>query len=287
MTKEFLNDVCTFINEENIFPGCEALVQEVTKPNVSKLAITFKRDGISPVIYEEAFEDAENVHEAVDIITQCMKQADYMHIDSTGLLDTLKSKISEVSMRVVNYDRNIEMTKAYAGRKVMDLFIFYYITLSENDMATVTIKKEMLDTFEVTEEELYNIACKNLESEGVCTSMLEILKQQAGDDEIVDMMLDTMDEPPMYVLTNKLKVHGASQILNFKALNELADKLKSDLVVIPSSIHELIAVPVKDDMDEDDFKSMIGEVNNTYVSPSEYLGDHPYYYSRLKCGYTI
>ena len=83
----------------------------------------------------------------------------------------------------------------------------------------------------------------------------------------------------MFVLSNKRKMNGASIILYNEQLEQLSDKLNDDLLIMPSSIHEVLAVPASS-MDAADLKQMVREVNNTEVSEQEILGYSVYRYNR-------
>ena len=66
-------------------------------------------------------------------------------------------------------------------------------------------------------------------------------------------------------------------------LSEVAEIYEDDLVIIPSSIHELLIVP-KDNIPEEytleHFDAMIQEVNETQLPDDEILSDHAYWYHR-------
>ena len=61
----------------------------------------------------------------------------------------------------------------------------------------------------------------------------EVLKQLH-----VDIDLSECGEEQLYVLTNRQKVNGASVILYPQTLSWVAEQLKSDFYILPSSIHE-------------------------------------------------
>lgn len=50
--------------------------------------------------------------------------------------------------------------------------------------------------------------------------------------------MEEESETPLYVLTNKARLYGASCILYPNLLDSIADKLTCDFYLIPSSIHE-------------------------------------------------
>ena len=93
---------------------------------------------------------------------------------------------------------------------------------------------------------------------------------------------ETLGDPQMYVLTNRRKVNGANILLYKDWLAEAANRLKDDFFILPSSIHELIAVPVSG-TDVKELRAMVKEVNNTEVAPEEILSYEVYRYSRKTC----
>ena len=66
-----------------------------------------------------------------------------------------------------------------------------------------------------------------------------------------------MDAIPMYVLTNDQKIFGAGVMLYKNVLKKVAERMKNNLAILPSSIHELIAVPVKGEAEAAAYESMV------------------------------
>ena len=48
-------------------------------------------------------------------------------------------------------------------------------------------------------------------------------------------------------------------------------QIGTDCHILPCSIHELLAYPCGMDMDEEDLKQIVAEVNRAAVSPEEFL----------------
>ena len=88
-----------------------------------------------------------------------------------------------------------------------------------------------------------------------------------GDMSFPGMSLPEKDM--MYVVSNKEKVDGAVNVLN--AYDKVSELLGTDdLVVLPSSVHEVIVVPASTG-DYNQLRSMVGEVNGTEVAREEQL----------------
>ena len=71
------------------------------------------------------------------------------------------------------------------------------------------------------------------------------------------------------------------------SLRDFSDREGSSFYIIPSSIHELLLLPVEDDSDSAEIKDMIKDVNDTQVSEEEILSYSLYYYDREKGDVTM
>ncbi len=94
-------------------------------------------------------------------------------------------------------------------------------------------------------------------------------------------MLFPAGGPDMIVMSNEDKLQGANVLLSQKTLDELHEKI-GDYVIIPSSIHEVIALPITDEMSPQQMREMVQEVNGTQVAPEERLSDQIMIYNGQK-----
>lgn len=166
-------------------------------------------------------------------------------------------KKDEIRFKMVHYHPGIE--EYHVGRRVFsDLYAYYGIAILKDgdETASTILNESLLKAMEITEEDAYSIAMKNMEADA-----------------------DILDFLGMMVLSNESRVNGACQMLNISKLQEMANNFEDDLCIIPSSIHEVIIMPKKF-LKGRDVKSMICEVNHNEVLPEEVLSDHPYYFSR-------
>lgn len=84
----------------------------------------------------------------------------------------------------------------------------------------------------------------------------------------------------MYVLTNRLRIHGAACMLYTKCMKEIAGCIGSDLYIIPASIHELVLLPVDKVTKLEELKSDVLSANEEIVEPENRLSDDVYIYER-------
>ena len=83
---------------------------------------------------------------------------------------------------------------------------------------------------------------------------------------------------PAYVISNKTCLNGAASMFYPDVLDYVSSKLGGDFLVAPSSIHEVIAVPAREDIDISQLEDTVKFVNSTQVDESDQLGDHLYKY---------
>ena len=90
------------------------------------------------------------------------------------------------------------------------------------------------------------------------------------------------DDPQIYILTNCYRTNGATALIYEKLLAQIADSFEKDLLILPSSIHEVLIIPVdhisKSTLDH--YATFIREVNETQLADDEILSDHAYYFQR-------
>ena len=70
-------------------------------------------------------------------------------------------------------------------------------------------------------------------------------------------------------------------MLRIDLLQDLADKKVSDLLILPSSVNEVLLLAEEDNMlDMDSVKKMVEDINRDYVDEEERLSDNIYIYRR-------
>jgi hypothetical protein len=173
---------------------------------------------------------------------------------------------------------------------VSDLAVIFYIVMSKDNgsTATITVRNNLMKLWNVTTEQLYEMAMDNTQRmfRGTVKSMASIMTEMLGnrmDEECANEFYDMAvgeDEVPMYIATNNIRIDGSVVILYDGLLREFASRVGSDFYILPSSVHETILVPVSEDIQLDYLRDMVREINRTEVAPEEVLSDNVYIYSR-------
>ncbi len=247
----------------------------------SKVTITTPFGNVSPCITVDDYldriaegEDLDSIcQEIFEIHEKAMRDMP-ASFDVSQCLD--KNYIIEnVVAQIVNAEKNEEMLEGVLNRRIMDLAIIYRIEVG-ND-GTIVLSNQIAEMAKVTLEEIDEAAFSNMEDSYLVQTMASVMAEMTGMDE--EMAEAMSGGPTMYVVTNKKKVNGAVAMMNTRIFTELAEKEDQDLLIIPSSIHELLVVGVNS-MSVDDVRTMVAEVNDTQVQPSERLSYNVYIYNR-------
>ena len=274
-------------------------VQDVQKNNgmvLTGITILKKDCNIAPTIYlNQAFEQYQEgrtlesiCREFIRVYEEHKVQTDF---DISCETDFLKVQ-SRICYKLINAEKNEELLADAPHILLEDLAIVFYILVSSDaeGTGTITIKNNMLEIWDVDTDELYKLAIENTQRlfrrtvQSMANVMMDILSEKMDEEsamEFFDMMVGENDMIPMYVCTNTMKLNGAGVILYKGLLQEFADRVGSDVFILPSSIHETLLIPANADMDVEYLKDMVRTVNGTEVAPDEILSDNVYYYSRL------
>lgn len=194
---------------------------------------------------------------------------------------------SKIAMKLIHYEQNQEFLKHVPHIRFLDLAVIFYCLLpidSSVGNATITIFNSHLDFWDVSLDTLFQLARENSprilppEWNDLCSLLKGAVPAQ------LYSSLIHADDPlyPMFVLTNRESLFGASCMLYDQLIASYARRFQSDFYILPSSIHEIILIPASSREQMDLFSEMVREVNRTQVADEEILSDHAYYYSREK-----
>ena len=90
--------------------------------------------------------------------------------------------------------------------------------------------------------------------------------------------MDQEMQIPMLVVTKREQINGASALFYPGILDQVAEMMGEGYFVLPSSVHEWIAVPDREGIDAKEMQAMIKDANQNAVTPDIQLGDEAYHY---------
>lgn len=277
------------------YQDAKVVVQPVNKVNhtLDGLSVRVSEEGanISPTIYiNHMYEDylscddlSATLMRAADGYMRAMENAQNINVDEIIHGDGAKDK---VVFQLVNTEQNKEMLADMPHREFKDLSVIYrmVVKIDGEGIASTPIHHGLAEKLGFTEEQMFKLAAENTKRllPPVIKSMNDVMRDIFMKDgiEIADMMLGEMPpEQQMYVISNNKGINGAVSMLYEDGLHDLAEKLGSDLYIMPSSIHEVIAVST-DLGNPNELAAMVAEINMDQVALDERLSNQVYHYDK-------
>jgi hypothetical protein len=189
-----------------------------------------------------------------------------------------------LTVKVVNTENNKDYLADKPTEQIEDMSVVFAAVVKETDEGRMTlpITNEIMESMGVDQQQLKETALANISDQDYSfKSMRDVLVGMMfpdgipENDPMVDLMLPPEDAgTQMYVLSNTQNVNGAAEILNQKAMDEIAEKLGGDFIVLPSSVHETIILPKDQGMDSNELEGMVQQINAGVVSDEDKLSDH-------------
>ena len=192
----------------------------------------------------------------------------------------------KVIMVAVNAKENEAMLSNAPHAIGADLALIYKVMLGRSDdgYGTITINNDHMNAWGATQEQLHELALQNTPEllpakvQDMREVMVDIFSQCEDMEGVEEIFPDEVYGDSMYVVSNVAKVNGATVMFYpNNVLGRLAEKLGDDLYILPSSIHETIAIRASG-ADPEALAEMVRDVNDTQVSDQERLSYHVYHY---------
>lgn len=183
--------------------------------------------------------------------------------------------MSHVLPRLVSSSNEYDLkVNDIAYIKFLDMCILFFVPVDEflSDGA-FTVKNHLLELLDITLDDIKSAAIHNLESQVEIKNMMEVLTQM----EKFDFPVLEIGFLPMWVCTNTSKHYGAAVMLCPSVIRELEKVLGNTFFFLPSSIHDVIAVPYDEDEDAvHGLADIVNVVNTTAVNLEDMLTDSVY-----------
>lgn len=254
--------------------GYQAESWETVKNGVVKKGIVIWEKGtVAPIIYtDELLRDAEKKERTVKAVTDAVICLYEKGEDIDFTVEMLRDRKFIRSHLYIGIQKTSEEPIEKRMCEFEGLEAYLLLRGEKPDACySMKVNRSLLKLADISVEEAWKQAEENTFAETELSSMDDIFAEIFGipdEDEI---------KIPIYVLTNAIGIKGAGAILNRSVLTSLAKNHQVDqLIVLPSSIHEMLLIPDDGSMDLDEMSAMVKEVNHTQVKPEERLTDRAY-----------
>ncbi len=287
--QEFKKNIIQAITAE-LGSAYRVALQDIIKNNdthLDGLTILSENTNIAPTIYLNHYYDQYLSGKSLsviceDILHSYRKHAPKDSIDISFFTEYEKVK-SRIIFKLVNYDRNRELLTKVPHIRYLDLAIIFncFVEASDDGYATILIYHHHMSYWNISTEQLYALAMQNTPKllHYHLQNMADVITDLFGDG-LNSLSCDSLQSLPMYVLSNNTKLHGSGCILYEDLLPAIAQKIDSDFYIIPSSIHEVLLIPVKHAASYEELTIMVRDINSNELSSDEILSDHVYFFSQ-------
>ncbi len=193
---------------------------------------------------------------------------------------------NKIVYRLISKKMNGDLLRETPHIPFLDMAVIFGMVCShtEEGVESLTINQSLSDYWNVSVSDLFHAAEKNTPHifPAQRRNLLELVFSYIGmsNEDLPDEIAN--DYPPLQFISNAEGVYGAAVVLYPGYLDKIAEEFSSDLFVIPSSIHEMLVLPVnlKGVRDEAELPDMVKRINQDYVRDDEVLSDNIYLYNR-------
>lgn len=274
------NRFVEFLPEE--YENSEIIIDKVNKVNITMDALIikpFKTDNVCPTLYiNEMYEDYKFTKNIEDVLQRAAK----VFMDSICKKDFVIDRFKDVEyiknnifFQFINTKLNKNILDDVPHREFLDLSIIYRVVINSNkdkkEIASTIIHNELMKVIGLSEEQLFEYASKN--TDRLFPSTIKSITSIFGMED------DSPIDEQMIIISNELCINGAINMIYEKNLKSIAEKMNSDLYILPSSVHEVIVVSTKIG-DPTYLIRTISEVNSTELSKTDILSDQLYMYDK-------
>lgn len=242
--------------------------------------------------YYEEYEAGMVFDDIISEITELYHANSELPADKFRHFSQFSLARDRIAYKLVNAESNRKLLEDLPHIPFCDLALVFYLFLDSDETGQMTalIHKEHQSVWKTDTRELYCLARANTSRlfPAVIKSIEEVLKEIAAEslgDQYQEDYIDISGEDqkgaiPLYVLTNTSGLNGACSILYNGVLKNFADRLDSDLYILPSSIHEVILVPKEETLSPSELRRMVQSINQSEVPLEDRLSDQIYLYTR-------
>lgn len=232
-----------------------------------------KQDAICPVYYEDQIEGFLREGKTIsEIGRMAYEQADQAEIITTWLCS--KEEFKKHLTICLQKDSDEDIEKKSSGFEGLEKFVCLVVVNDDELYGRVCNVRPFLKKVGITEDEAWIIAEENMKQNIQICGLYEFLYRNVP--KAIASYTVPRDEL-VYVLSVKGYMYGAGAVTIHEVLAAFAKEHQvSSLLVLPSSVHEVLLVPGADESQLQMFSEMVSEVNASEVLEEDRLTDRAY-----------
>ena len=279
--------------EAELGSSYELELHKVPKNNgliLDGLCITRGNAHIAPAIYlnpcYDQYRKGMSLDQIVAELLTMYRQNDTPPPLNYEMLSDYEGIRSNIACKLIHAASNEAILKDIPHILWMDLAIVFYLCIHEDDtgLMTAMIHNSHLRIWNISLEDLKTSALANSPRlfPPVISSMACIIEELNR--QLNPHFQETGPRPetpaPFYVLSNRSGINGAACLLYEDVLKNFADGVEKNLIILPSSIHEVLLLPDDGDISYEEMSRLVTHINRSEVPEEDRLSNQVYLYSR-------
>lgn len=280
---EVMENIKDYLSEE--YQDYDIKVQTIKKSSCEYEGLMIgPKDGTVRVIpalnlnsaYEQ-YEEGMPFDEVMDKLADIRMNASLPGFNKEDMFDYSKIK-DRIIPRLINTSANIDYLADKPHVSFEDLSLIYAVRVSEDSQgfAEAVIPNDLMEMWGVSVQDIHDKAMDNLSEKEPLISTLEGMLF-GGDSLDINELSDVETSMPFFVLTNQQKTKGSVMAICPEVMDKITEQL-GDVYILPSSVDEVIIVPVKHNDDIERLGAMVKQINANEVRPEDRLSDNIYHY---------
>jgi len=255
--------------------GAEIRVENIQKMNEQYTGLIVKPEGRESVpvanldMFYENYLQNEDIDNSLRNISNMLQTAIPPEINDAILKDYDQMK-EKLFVRLSPAAESADIAANSPSRTEGDMLMTYHIFVESQDggFMSARITNEIAKDLGLDMKQLHKDALAN-------TAVLMPAKVQS-----MMAALTGIDEenPAMLVVTNELGTFGAGALFCEGVMDQVAERFNGNYFLLPSSVHEWIAVPDDGRFEIADLENMVRSANRTVVDPADRLSDNVFHY---------
>lgn len=273
--------------ERVLGPDYKLTLRKIPKNNglvLDGLCIMKGDSNVSPAIYlNNCYQYYRSGMPLEDIVGQllelyhCNQTPPDLNVQTLMSYDAVKNRIA---FKLIHAKSNETLLKQIPHIRWLDLALVFFIYLKEDDSGIITalIHRDHLNLWNISLEDLKDRAFANTPEllPSTVTSMSSLI-------DILEPGTPDCDQAaPFFILSNTSGINGAGCILYDNIIKNFADEVEQDVIILPSSIHEVLLLPDTGDISHEEMIRLVTHINETEVSEEDRLSNEVYLYSRSR-----
>lgn len=281
---QFFQELYTALDKELKPEGAILQEIEVPKNNTIKQGITvqFEDQIIGATIYPENFyQDFLRGVSLEDIVFHLKDELTSQNqITAEDIREMNHDNATHyLKTAVVSYKENEDWLKETPHERVADLAVYGKWDFGNGYSAKVT--DQLLTHLKMTKEEMIKTAKGNMAMQSrlqtTGDALVSQMIQNGMPEEEAAELKKALPDNQFLVLTVNGGTDGAALIADSSVMKKVSRDIGEDYYILPSSVHEALILPKsKCDMDIEELKHMVHDINRQEVSIEERLSDNVY-----------